>query len=124
MTSPRSAAAESADVSQPRRRAAPASRVFCFSVQAVAAPGVMPRVLELFAKRNLVPGRWVSDVTPGPGGVSRGAPAVQCIDIQCPGLTPTLCDYMARCMREIHGVGTVLTSEKVAQPAGPGHLRA
>ena len=32
----------------------------CFSIQAAAEPGVMPRVLELFAKRNLVPERWVS----------------------------------------------------------------
>jgi hypothetical protein len=34
----------------------------CFSIQAAAEPGVMPRVLELFAKRNLVPERWVSGV--------------------------------------------------------------
>ena len=27
----------------------------CFSVHARAEPGVMPRVLELFAKRGLVP---------------------------------------------------------------------
>ena len=32
----------------------------CFSVQARAEPGVMPRVLELFAKRGLVPQRWHS----------------------------------------------------------------
>src|SRR5215813_13573999 len=32
----------------------------CFSVHARAEPGVMPRVLELFAKRGLVPSRWES----------------------------------------------------------------
>ena len=35
----------------------------CFSVQAVAEPGVMPRVLELFAKRGLVPQKWHSTVS-------------------------------------------------------------
>ena len=34
----------------------------CFSVQAVADPSVMPRVLELFAKRGLIPARWHSDL--------------------------------------------------------------
>ena len=33
---------------------------FCFSVHAAAEPGVMPRVLELFAKRGLVPHKWQS----------------------------------------------------------------
>ena len=35
----------------------------CFSVQAAAEPGVMPRVLELFAKRGLVPQKWQSAVS-------------------------------------------------------------
>ena len=42
------------------------SRVACFSIQAEAEAGILPRVLEIFAKRGLVPRRWVSDVT-GPG---------------------------------------------------------
>ena len=86
-------------------RGAPAPRVACFSVHAVAEPGIMPRVLELFAKRNIVPRRWVGDVT-GPGGRELS------IDIQVEGLTPELTDYIARCLRQIHGVGAVLTSEK------------
>ena len=36
---------------------------FCFSVQAAAEPGIMPRVLELFAKRGLVPQKWHSTVS-------------------------------------------------------------
>ena len=32
----------------------------CFSVIATAVPGTMPRVLEIFAKRGLVPARWPS----------------------------------------------------------------
>lgn len=35
---------------------------WCFSVFAAPEPGVMPRVLELFAKRGLVPLRFHSDV--------------------------------------------------------------
>ena len=35
----------------------------CFSVAAAAEPGVMPRVLELFAKRGLVPTHWCSRVS-------------------------------------------------------------
>ncbi|RMD61193.1 MAG: hypothetical protein D6826_10570 [Alphaproteobacteria bacterium] len=91
----------------PRSRVhpAPSARVFCFSVQADADPGVMPRVLELFAKRNLVPDRWVSDVT----GTTRRELS---IDLQVAGLTPETSAYIARCLRQICGVTTVLTSEK------------
>lgn len=87
----------------PRPRAQ--GRIVCFSILAEAAPGVMPRVLELFAKRNLVPERWHSDVI-GPRGTELS------IDLQVAGLTPELSDYIARCLRQICGVTTVLTSEK------------
>ena len=92
----------------PARLAAPlgaSSRVACFSIQAEAEPGVMPRVLELFARRGLVPRRWVSDVT-GPGGRELA------IDVQIAGLAPETQAYIARCLREIWGVGAVLTSER------------
>ena len=91
-------------------------RVFCFSVHAEAEPGIMPRVLELFAKRNLVPSRWVSDVS-GPRRRELS------IDIQVEGLTPELSDYIASCLRQIYGVSTVLTSEKGLAGA-VGALRA
>ncbi len=92
----------------PTRVGAPSSaksRVACFSIQAEAEPGVMPRVMELFAKRGLVPRRWVSDVT-GPGGRELS------IDVQVAGLAPETQAYIARCLREIWGVGAVLTSER------------
>jgi hypothetical protein len=54
----------------------------------------MPRILELFAKRGIVPRRWISDLA-GPGGRELA------IDVQVAGLDP-----------EIWGVGTVLTSER------------
>src|SRR5438105_4354752 len=72
-----------------------------FSVQARAEPGVMPRVLELFAKRGLVPHKWHSTV--GASGLT--------IDVQIAGLGQDLAAYIARCMRQITGVDTVLTSE-------------
>ena len=84
---------------------AAASRVACFSIHAEADPGVMPRVLELFAKRGLVPRRWISDVT-GPGGRELS------IDVQVAGMAPDTQAYIARCLRQVWGVGTVLTSER------------
>ena len=74
----------------------------CFSVQAAAEPGVMPRVLELFAKRGLVPQKWQSTVS--------GTALM--IDVQAGGLGRDTADYIARCMRQIAGVDAVLTSER------------
>lgn len=79
--------------------------VFCFAIQAEAEPGVMPRVLELLAKRGLVPLRWHADRV-GPGGAELS------IDLQVTGLEAPVSDYIARCLRQIQGVETVLTSEK------------
>ncbi len=88
------------------------ARVACFSIQAEADPGVMPRVLELFAKRGLLPRRWVSDVTGPRGGHGggHGGGHELAIDVQVAGLDPETQAYIARCLRQIWGVGTVLTS--------------
>jgi hypothetical protein len=72
----------------------------CFSLQARPEPGVMPRVVELFAKRGLVPRRWNSSASP----------ALLNIEVHM-SLERDLADYMAACMRQIIGVDTVLTSE-------------
>ena len=72
-----------------------------FTLQAHPEPGVMPRVVELFAKRGLVPQSWQSRVA-GP---------LLTIDVTVAGLGRELCEYIARCMRQIVGVETVLTSE-------------
>ncbi|HKS90229.1 MAG TPA: hypothetical protein VJR70_12375 [Stellaceae bacterium] len=66
----------------------------------------MPRVVELFAKRGLVPQRWHS--------TSSGA--MLTIDVQIGGLDRDLADYIARSMRQIVGVETVLSVE--TGPAG------
>jgi hypothetical protein len=81
--------------------AAPVLHTVSFSVQARAEPGVMPRVVELFAKRGLVPQRWHSSVLR----------SVLSIEVQMSGLDRDLADYIARCMRQVIGVETVLTSE-------------
>ena len=78
------------------------ARAVCFSVHADAEPGVMPRVLELFAKRGLVPQKWQSVASD----------AMLTIDVQIGGLDRELADYIARCMRQIAGVAAVLTSER------------
>jgi len=77
----------------------------CFSVHAHAEPGVMPRVLELFAKRGLVPSAWHSTVC---GTDQLGL----MIDIQMRGLGRDLTDYIADCLRQIAYVEVVLTSER------------
>lgn len=81
------------------RTAAPS--FVAFSIRALAEPGIMPRILELFAKRGLVPQRWYSAVSDTGLG----------IDIQMTGLDRDVADYIGRCMRQICGVETVLTVE-------------
>lgn len=85
-------------VAVPVAAAEPAGTTF-FSLQARAEPGVMPRVLELFAKRGLVPNLWHSAV------VRRRLT----IDIEIAGLGDAS-DYVANCLRQIAGVEVVLTA--------------
>ena len=75
----------------------------CFSVHAAAEPGVMPRVLELFAKRGLVPSSWTSRV---------GAERDLTIDIQMVGMSSEVADYITSCLRQVVGVQVVLASRK------------
>jgi hypothetical protein len=76
--------------------------VACFAVHGRAEPGVMPRVLELFAKRGLVPTAWTSRVS--------GEELA--IDIQMRGMDQQLAEYVAACLRQIVHVEVVLTSER------------
>ncbi|MFZ2004463.1 MAG: hypothetical protein WB697_10600 [Stellaceae bacterium] len=61
----------------------------------------MPRVLEIFAKRGLVPELWHS-------AVARPGRRLT-IDIEIAGLGDTA-DYVANCLRQIAGVEVVLTA--------------
>jgi acetolactate synthase small subunit len=79
----------------------------CFSVHSRAEPGAMPRILELFAKRGLVPSVWHS--------ATYGADdAMLTIDVQMQGLGRDVVDYIAACMRQMPFVEVVLTSEKLS----------
>jgi hypothetical protein len=86
-----------------------------FSVHARAEPGVMPRVLEQFAKRGLVPTLWHSARV----GADRGRLT---IDIAVLGLGRELSRYIADCLRQIVHVDTVLTTE--SEPAAAGRRSA
>jgi acetolactate synthase small subunit len=79
----------------------------CFSVHARAEAGVMPRVLELFAKRGLVPSCWQSST-------SAADRSQLTIDIQISGLGRETMDYIAACIRQIVFVEVVLTSQRHA----------
>lgn len=72
-----------------------------FSVQAQVDPGVMPRVLELFAKRGLVPSEWRSVVT------QKEQPRLT-IEIQMTGLGRDITEYIAACLRQIACVEAVV----------------
>ena len=77
----------------------------CFSVIATAEPGTMPRVLEIFAKRGLVPARWLSTVAgPRDGEIH--------IDIQLADSDRELAERLAQSLRQVVSVQSVLTSEK------------
>jgi hypothetical protein len=77
---------------------------WCFAVQAEASAGTMSRILELFAKRNLLPARWHSSVPPGSSDLF--------MDLQVTQIDLELAHYIARCMRQIVGVSAVLVSVK------------
>ena len=118
--------AAEAPLSAPRRIApVPQTRVACFAVQADADPGILPRVLGLFAKRSLVPDRLTGHRSlreGGPAGLKvgehgdvgyGGADSHELsIDVQVAGLDAAETDYIARCLRQIPGVFAVLTAEK------------
>src|SRR3546814_20180680 len=68
--------------------------VACFSIQAVADPSVMPRVLELFAKRGMIPLRWHADL----GGRRRDELT---IDLQIDGLDRPKAELIAQAIRQL-----------------------
>jgi ABC-type amino acid transport substrate-binding protein len=79
-----------------------AAGVSAFSIRAAVDPGVMPRVLELFAKRGMVPRRWVSAVV--------GDELT--IDVEVQGFPPDVAEYVANCLRQVTFVEVVLMSTR------------
>ena len=86
-------------------RAADRARVDCFSVVAMAAPGTLPRILETFAQRGLVPARLHA------AGDERGEVAV---DLQVAGLDADAAALVAAKLRALVDVRAVLTYQKRA----------
>jgi acetolactate synthase small subunit len=82
--------------------AAAGGPTYCFSVQAAADPGLLLRVLELFAKRNLVPTRCHAVLT----GPERDE---LLIDLQVAGLGLEEAEHVARSLRQLVFVASVLT---------------
>jgi acetolactate synthase regulatory subunit len=77
----------------------------CFAVTAAAEPGAMPRVLEVFAKRGLVPSQWHSTLT------GRAGDELQ-IDVQITGVDAALATRLAEGLRQVVAVRAVLVAEK------------
>jgi len=76
----------------------------CFAVRAAADPGSLPRILELFAKRGLVPSSVQARL------IGDDEPALS-VDLQITGLDPALVEVLAESLRQIWVVERVLTAE-------------
>ncbi len=76
----------------------------CFAVRAAADPGSLPRILELFAKRGLVPSSVQARLT------GDDEPALS-VDLQVTGLEPQMVEILAESLRQIWVVERVLTAE-------------
>lgn len=87
------------------RASDPRRPTYCFALTADAEPGLMPRVMQHFAKRNLVPSQWHSALT-GPKGDELA------IDIQLEGVDAAEAERLASLFRQIVGVSWVTWSEK------------
>ena len=74
---------------------------FCLTVRTVAEPGSLPRLLEVFAKRGMVPSKLFC--------VATGADELT-VDLQVTGLDNDLGAVIANQLRSQVGVETVLTS--------------
>lgn len=109
MPTPKTAVSDTA-FSAPSPAATPAHQsleVHCFSLRADLDPGLLPRLLEAFAKRGLWPSKFYSQV------VERGDEAL--IDIQVAGLDCAARDHIAMQFRGMVGVQSVLVSVKASQ---------
>ena len=68
---------------------------YCF--EADAEPGVLPRALELLAKRGLVPARVFA----------QAADDLLSVEIEVEGLSPDTAEHVGSCLGEIVGVRAV-----------------
>ena len=89
-----------------------AAPVACFSVLTEADPSAVPRVLEIFALRDLIPSQI--HVTRSGGDNLRAPEAELTIDVQVSGVGRDASEAIARKLRAIICVHSVLTSERQA----------
>lgn len=82
------------------------TRSVTFAVLADSDPGTLPRVLELFAKRGLVPAALNSRLTDGALSIA----------VEVVGMVRAESNHVANCLRAIPMVGQVSVSER-ATPA-------
>ena len=85
--------------------------VACFSVLTEADPSAVPRVLEIFALRDLIPAQI--HVTRSGGENVRAPEAELTIDVQVSGVGRDASEAIARKLRAIICVHSVLTSERL-----------
>ncbi len=92
----------------------PPEPVACFSVLTEADPSAVPRVLEIFAIRDLIPSQIY--VTRSGDENVRSLESELTIDVQVSGVGRDASEAIARKLRAIICVHSVLTSER--QPHG------
>ena len=96
------------------------NRLVRFAVRADADPGTLPRVLELFAKRGLVPLSLNSRLLGGEVAV----------EIEVTGMVAAESNHVGNCLRQIPMVLAVTVSERdmaewnMAEWTGPADLPA
>jgi acetolactate synthase small subunit len=73
---------------------------YSFSIEAEAEVSVLPRVLELFAKRGLMPSRLSSRVDEGLGRLA--------VDLRVESLEEAVAEHVARCLGQLVTVSGVL----------------
>ena len=108
MSAVQSSAAQSTTVlpAPAETRATDPGRCVTFAVRADADPGSLPRVLELFAKRGLVPASLRSELLPDGETLD--------ITVEMIGLVRAESDHVANCLRAIPLVSHVLTAERTS----------
>lgn len=76
----------------------------CFSITALPAPGTLPRLLNAFAQRSLIPERW--------HGVLTADGELQ-VDVQVAGMEMDVAELVAAKLRSLIDVRTVLLFQKI-----------
>lgn len=104
---------------EPHRLPAGSGAVYCYSVHGVADPGLLPRLIELFAKRGGVP--LSMHVTRQ--SESDAAPELV-VDLQVDGLALEVAAVIADAMRQIPVVSRIYMTERIGVPGDADGLLA